>query len=214
LDGGPTGHWEHFWDANQASAVVLEDETAQLEKLIYVLTNPVGLVKKASDWPGATALDAVLTGRQIVASRPKHFFRDDDDGGAMPEAITLAFEPPPGLVHLPREAYCNLVRDRVECVEREAAATRDETGATVLGRKRILAQRWQDRPADAEPRRQLSPGVACRDKWRRIELLRRNKLFQLLYRAAFDAFRSGVAAIFPMGTWSLRFRASIEISSA
>ena len=69
------GRWEHFWDANQASAVVLEDDAAQLDKLIYVLTNPVGLVRKADDWPGATALSAILSGQPVVATRPAHFPR-------------------------------------------------------------------------------------------------------------------------------------------
>ena len=60
------GRWEHFWDANQASAVVLEDDAAQLDKLTYVLTNPVGLVERAADWPGATALPSIVTGRPIL----------------------------------------------------------------------------------------------------------------------------------------------------
>jgi len=208
------GRWEHFWDANQASAVALEGEAAQLDKLTYVLTNPVGLVEKASEWPGATALHAVLTGRPVVATRPKHFFRDDDDGGAMPESVTLTFEPPPALAHLSREQYARLIQDGVARAEQEAAARRREGGTAVLGRKRILSQRWNDGPSDAEPRRELSPTLACRDKWRRIERLKENKLFQKLYRAAFHAFRAGVAATFPLGTWSMRFRASIQISTA
>lgn len=41
-----------------------------------------------------------------------------------------------------------------------------------------------------------------------------NKLFQKLYRAAFEEFKRGLAAVFPLGTWSMRFRASIQISTA
>jgi putative transposase len=208
------GRWEHFWDANQASAVALEGEAAQLDKLVYVLANPVGLVEEAGDWPGATAIHAILTGRTIIASRPKHFFREGEDGGAMPETVTITFTPPPALAHLPRDRYVRLIQDNVALLEKEATSRRRENGTTVLGRKRILRQRWDDRPADAEPRRELSPSLACRDKWRRFERLRQNKLFQKLYRAAFQAFRAGVAATFPLGTWSMRFRASIQISTA
>jgi putative transposase len=208
------GRWEHFWDANQASAVVLEDEAAQLDKLTYVLTNPVGLVDKASDWPGATALPAIVADLHIVARRPKHFFRDDEDGGSMPETIAVRFEPLPAMAHLSRAEYLRLIQERVTVIEKEAAARRRDTGAVVLGRKHILAQHWNDRPADAEPRRQLSPGVACRDKWRRVERLKQNKLFQALYRAAFEGVRAGTAAHFPLGTWSMRFRAAIQISTA
>jgi putative transposase len=208
------GRWEHFWDANQASAVALEDEAAQLDKMVYVLTNPLGLVEKARDWPGASALDAIVNSRPVIARRPGHFFRDDEEGGAMPETVTVTFVPPPALAHMEGAEYVRLVRETVARSEEDAAARRRETGETVLGRTRVLAQRWQDRPADAEPRRELSPALACRDKWRRIERLGQNKLFQTLYRAAFQAFRAGLAAVFPSGTWSLRFHAPIQISSA
>ncbi|MES1204854.1 MAG: hypothetical protein ABUS79_02850 [Pseudomonadota bacterium] len=208
------GRWEHFWDGNQASAVVLEDEVAQLDKLIYILTNPIGLVERADEWPGATGLHAIVTGRPIVATRPKHFFRGDDDGGAMPETITVTFAPPPALAYRSYDEYVHLIQEKVASEENRTATSRREAGAVVLGRKQVLAQRWDDRPKDAEPRRQLSPAVACRDKWHRIECLNRNKLFQNLYRAAFEGFRVGVATIFPVGTWAMRFRASIQISTA
>jgi REP element-mobilizing transposase RayT len=208
------GRWEHFWDANQASAVVLEDEAAQLDKLVYVLANPIGLVEKASDWPGATALPAITGGRPIVATRPKHFFRDVSDGGAMPDIVTGVFEPPPALAYLSRQDYVHLVQQHLATIETAAEIGRRKAGVGVLGRRKILAQRWSDKPADVEPRGQLSPALACRDKWRRIERLKENKLFQALYRAAFEGFRVGVAAVFPFGTWGMRFRAVIQISTA
>ncbi|HXJ23090.1 MAG TPA: hypothetical protein VMT03_22925 [Polyangia bacterium] len=208
------GRWEHFWDASQASAVVLEDMAAQVDKVVYVLANPVGLVEKADEWPGATAIHAIVTAGTVVAVRPKHFFRNDDDGGEMPQTVTINFEPPPALIHLPRPEYIRLVRERLAAVETEAASRRRDIGAGVLGRKKVLSQHWNGRPADVEPRRQLSPALACRDKWRRIERLKQNKLFQTLYRAAFDGFRSGAATMFPLGTWSMRFRAAIQISTA
>lgn len=208
------GRWEYFWDANQPSAVLLEDEAAQIDKLGYVLTNPVGLVARAAEWPGATALHSILTEVPVVAFRPRHFFRDDDQGGSMPDAVTLFFQAPPALARLARPEYAALLRDHVATVEAKAAAARKSTGCGVLGPKRILAQRWNNRPQTAEPRRQISPAVACRDKWRRIERLKQNKLFQTLYRAAFDSFRSGLAALFPPGTWCMRFRAAIQIGTA
>jgi len=208
------GRWEHFWDASQASAVVLDDEAAQLDKLVYVLANPVGLVANATDWPGATAIHAILAGGSVIATRPKHFFRDIDEGGEMPTSVTITFAPPPALAYLTPPHYLRLLREKLATLEAEAAAARRTAGTAVLGRNKILSQRWNDRPPDAEPRRQISPTLASRDKWRRIEGLARNKLFQALYRAAFEGFRAGAAAIFPFGTWCMRFRAAIQISSA
>jgi REP element-mobilizing transposase RayT len=208
------GRWEHFWDSNQASAVLLEDEAGQLDKVVYTLANPVGLVEKAAGWPGATALHAVLSGKTVVAKRPEHFFRTEDDGGGMPPTVEVSFLPPPLFSTLSSEDYRSLVKEHVDELETEAAVARREAGTTVLGQRRILAQRWRDKPSDAEPRRQLSPNVACRDKWLRIERLQLNKLFQEVYRDARHAFRAGLEAVFPWGTWLMRIRAPVRVSSA
>jgi hypothetical protein len=194
--------------------VLLEDEAGQLDKVVYTLANPVGLVEKAADWPGATALHAVLSGTTVVAKRPEHFFRTEEDGGGMPATLELSFLPPPLFGTLSSEDYRSQIKESVEEVEAEAAVARRGAGTAVLGKRRILAQRWNEKPSDAEPRRQLSPSVACRDKWLRIERLQLNKRFQEIYRAARHAFRAGLEAIFPCGTWLMRFRAPVQVSSA
>jgi hypothetical protein len=199
---------------NQASALLVEDGAAQLDKIVYTLTNPVGLVDKAADWPGATSLHAVLSGTTVLAKRPEHFFRTEDAGGDMPATLEVSFSPPPGFSELPSRDYRALVKEHVDSAETEAAVARRTAQTTVLGRRRILAQRWFDKPSDAEPRRQLGPNVACRDKWLRIERLHLNKRFQAIYRAARDAFRAGLEAIFPCGTWLIRIRAPVQVSSA
>ncbi len=204
------GRWEYFWDANQASVVLLEEDAAQIDKLVYVLANPIGLVKNAADWPCATSVHTLESGASTTASIPKHFFRDDDAGGAMPATVSVTFEPPPSLAHLPRDHYASAVAELL-CM---TALERGESGKAVLGPKKILEQHWNDSPSTPEPRRQISPTVACRDKWRRIERLQMNKLFQKVYRQAFDAFRTGLTAMFPLGTWAIQFRAAIAISTA
>ena len=77
-----------------------------------------------------------------------------------------------------------MVLERVRIVEETAAAERRRTGATVLGRKNVLAQKWIERPGTWEPRRQLSPRVAARSKWSRIEALLRSRAFRDTYAAA------------------------------
>jgi hypothetical protein len=101
----------------------------------------------------------------------------------MPRTVEILFSPPPALARLRQQEYVRLVEDKVAAVQ----VDRRQEGTHVLGPHRILAQRWDARPSDAEPRRELSPAVACRDKWRRIERLLMNKLFLEVYRAAFLA---------------------------
>ncbi len=168
------------WDANQASAVLLEDDAAQVEKLVYVLANPNGLVYKATDWPGATSVHTLATGTSVTATMPGHFFRDDKSGGSMPSSVSVAFQAPPTLAHLPRNQYAATITDLLDI----ATENLRKTGRAVLV------------------------------KWLRIERLQMNKAFQTFSGHAFEAFRKGLEAIFPLGTWAMRFRAAIAISTA
>jgi 1-acyl-sn-glycerol-3-phosphate acyltransferase len=74
-----------------------------------------------------------------------------------------------------------------------------------------LRQRPTDRPDSQEPRREISPRVAAKNKWRRIEALLRNKAFQLAYAKARDAFKRGVTDVmFPEGTyWLVKFAGAL-----
>ena len=58
-------------------------------------------------------------------------------------------------------------------------------------------------PNTHEPRRGLSPPIASKNKWARIEALQRNKAFIEQYREARIEKLAGRDAIFPAGTWWL-----------
>ena len=199
------GRWENFWSSEQTSVVRLVEPDDIIDKMTYALTNPVkdGLVEKAHHWPGATALGAIIHNKPLVASRPRHFFRDKD--GPMPEVISLFFPPPRAFKDLTPKEFAARVLERVRIVEETAAAERRRTGARVLGRRAVLDQKWRDRPVSREPRRQLNPRVAARSKWSRIEALLRNLAFRDAYTAARAALVAGIRdVIFPAGTYWLR----------
>ena len=196
------GRWENFWASEQTSVVRLVDPDDILAKMTYALSNPVKdrLVERARHWPGASS----LAGKPLTATRPRHFFRDDGD---MPETITLAISRPKAFKELDDAAFAQLVLDRVRGVEEAVANERHRTGEHVLGRRAVLAQRWSDRPATREPRRQLDPRVAAKSKWSRIEALMRNRDFRAAYAAARKSFIAGIRdVVFPAGTyWLCRF---------
>jgi hypothetical protein len=198
------GRWENFWSSEQTSVVRLVGPEDVLDKMVYALTNPVkdGLVERADHWPGVTSLDALRHGRSVIGLRPRHFFRED---GSMPETVELRFERPAGFEHLTRVEFLKLVMERVKSVEDVARAKRLQTGSRVLGRRGVLAQDWRDRPRSREPRRDLSPRVAARNKWSRIEALLRNQAFRDAYVKARTTFLQGVRdVVFPAGTYWLR----------
>jgi REP element-mobilizing transposase RayT len=196
------GRWENFWSSEQTSVVRLVEPSDVLDKMTYALTNPVkdGLVEKAHHWPGVSSLTAQLHGRSLSARRPRHFFRDE---GPMPEVVTLSFATPRGFEHLTAHEFATLVLERVRQVEE---TSRLNVGARAPASwAAILAQRWADRPRTREPRRGLSPRIAARSKWSRIEALLRSRAFRDAYVAARARFIEGVRdVVFPAGTYWLR----------
>jgi putative transposase len=198
------GRWENLWSSEQTSVVRLVDFNDVVDKMVYALTNPVkdGLVERADQWPGVTSLDSLFHPKPLVATRPKHFFREE---GPMPETASLSFVYPPELDNRTPEEFALLVINKIRAVEEVAAAERRRNGSKVLGRKAILAQKWSDSPISHEPRRQLNPRVAARSKWSRIEAFFSNRAFRDAYADAREAFAAGVRdVLFPAGTYWLR----------
>jgi putative transposase len=203
------GRWENFWAAEQTSVVRLTSAQDVLEKLVYALTNPVKdhLVEKALQWPGVSSYSAMVENRALRATRPQHFFRET---GAMPEAVTLHFARPVGFEHLTHAAWAALLEQRVKEAEDSARSQRRRSGLLVLGAKAVLRQSWVSRPKSVEPRRKLSPRVAAKNKWKRIEALLHNKAFLLAYHDARQAFQLKMrTVVFPDGTYWLRRFASV-----
>jgi putative transposase len=195
------GRWEAFWAPNSYSAVRLVSPSDVLDKAAYVLANPVaaGLVGSGNVWPGLWSPPEWIGGDALEVGRPKHFF---DPKGALPDTLELRLTTPPGF-------------DSAEEFREELARalTERETEARLLWRARggfagvarVLAQKPTARPPPGEPRRALSPRVAARDKWKRIEMLGRLVEFLRSYRNAWTARRAGKAdVVFPFGTYLLR----------
>ena len=83
-------------------------------------------------------------------------------------------------------------------------AHRAKTGARVMGRRAVRAQSWRARPHSRERRFGLSPRVAARNKWARIEALQRNARFIEAYRDARARWLAHQPTLFPAGTYWLR----------
>jgi hypothetical protein len=131
------GRWENLWASGQTSVVQLMTRDAVIDKLVYAVTNPVldGLVERVHHWPGVNGLAALVSGRPLCATRPRHFFRSD---GAMPAEIEMRLSIPERLGSATE--FIEEVKRRVRLSEEETAAKRRQTGCRVLGRRRVLRQ--------------------------------------------------------------------------
>jgi hypothetical protein len=121
----------------------------------------------------------------------------------MPDEVALELTVPPGFDSAEefRQQLITALEVREDQAEKEARAK----GGGFLGRTKVLSQKATARPPPFEPRQNLNPRVAARDKWKRIEVLARLSEFLTDYREAWCARRAGqLDAIFPQGTYLMR----------
>jgi hypothetical protein len=130
----------------------------------------------------------------------------------MPEAVEMQLAIPPELG--PAADVLAELRGRVQADEAARAAERQRTGGRVCGRRAVLNQSWRSQPTTHEPRRKLRPRVAAQSKWARIEALPRNRAFVAAYTRARVAWRDGIPALFPPGTYWLGRLAQVPVAKA
>ena len=196
------GRGESFWNGESYSGVRLVGKEDVLAKMAYILANPVeaGLVRRGSDWPGAWSDPRLLGGKPLKIRRPKGFF---DEKGNLPEVVELRLVPPPAFDN--HAAFVELVLQSLAEAEQTAIARIEGEGRSFLGLAGVLSQSVDSRPATSAPMHGLNPRIACRSKWKRIEVLQRLKEFVRQYKEALADWRRGVRdALFPPGTWHMR----------
>jgi len=195
---------ESFWAPSSYSAVALEHHEDIVDKMVYVLANPVSarLVRQGSQWPGLRSMPTQIGGMALEFKRPARFFRSKG-ARAMAESASLVLATPPGFQSL--EALRQIVASRLDAKEKGEAARAEADGRAVVGATRAMATRPTDRPRHVEPLRSLNPRVACRDKGKRVAALRRLVEFLHAYRCAFRRWREGASdVVFPAGTYLMR----------
>lgn len=195
------GREESFWAPNTYSAVALETPDDVVDKIAYVLANPVaaGLVPRGRDWPGLWSDPDLIGGAPAEVERPAVFF---DPDGPMPASVLLRLHRPEGFSSA--EDFDSRVRDALASLERQAAQDLRAEKRSFLGVRGVLAQEPFERATSREPAGALNPRIACRDKWKRIEALSRLAAFLENYRAALAAWRRGIRdVLFPAGTYHL-----------
>lgn len=203
------GRWEGFWSVSQRySAVRLLTVNDAIDKMVYVLANPVraGLVAKGEQWPGLILNPAV--GTEHDASRPVHFFRQDNR--RLPQTATLKLAPLPGI----DESDLREMQRRLLEAEHDIREEFRSEGKRFMGRRKVMEQRWYRRARGAERRRRLNPHIACRDKELRIAALRARQDFIAQHERARRKWTSGSRrVVFPEGTYMMRVNYGVRCQS-
>ncbi len=195
------------WDHEATSVVRLLTPAAVVEKIAYVLANPVaaGLVRHAREWPGVT-VDAGELGRGVLhATRPSVYL--DPENPQWLEETTLPLALPPAIEQENAEGFRQQVAAELERQEAQAHAEVERQGLRFLGAERASKVSPYERATSAEALRDRNPTFAVGreqgDAWQTAAAAVR--AFRASYRAALERWRAGVrSAVFPVGTWWMR----------
>ncbi|XYH95904.1 transposase [Sorangium sp. So ce1128] len=200
--------WEGpVWDHEATSVVRLLTRAAVVEKIAYVLANPVaaGLVQHACEWPGAKVEVSDLGRGALRAARPAAYL--DPENPQWPEEITLLLALPPAIEQDSAETFRCQVAAELERQEAQAHAELQRRGLHFLSAERASEVSPYDRATSSEALGDCNPTFAVGreqgDAWRVAATAVR--AFRSLYRAALERWRAGIrSAVFPPGTWWMR----------
>ncbi|HRI63431.1 MAG TPA: transposase [Polyangium sp.] len=206
--------WEgSVWDSEQTSVVELLTRDAIVEKIAYVLANPVaaGAVFVADEWPGAKTRVADIGRAVFNTRRPRVYF----DATNWPEVMALPIELPPMI----GEADADSFREDVQkALEHEVAVARTTIAPeNVLGPIRAATISPETRAMTPEPTRKRNPTFAAGRGHGDIaaSAARAVTTFRSAYRAALARWHARDRNVeFPPGTWWMRIFHAVSIAGS
>jgi putative transposase len=189
---------EVVWEPNVAySAVELSGQAEALDKVAYVLLNPVsaGLVRAPELWPGSVSTLETLFAGSVNAGRPAVWFRE-----SAAERVGLALSAPPCFPD--QAAYLKALKALLASRLAQLRAEFRRQGRGFVGSNRVRKNSVTDQPTTRKSRFGSSPTFSAltRATWHAAR--ERLRAFRRAYHEAYRAWRSGKRDVeFPPGTW-------------
>ena len=201
---------EVVWEPNVAcSAVELSGPSEILDKVAYVLLNPVsaGLVPTPGQWPGLVTTPRALRAGSLAAEHPGVWFRSQS-----PTAEMLGLTMP---THFPdQEQYFDALEEIVATRLEQLKQEMHKKGRRFLGTAGVRKTRFSQRPTKAKQRFGRNPTFSALTRSRWLAAVRKLRAFRAAYRDAYDAWRNGHReTAFPLGTWWMAERLGVPIAS-
>jgi putative transposase len=209
--------WEGpFWEPGGVSAVRLLTPAAVVEKIAYVLANPVaaGLVRHAHEWPGLKVRVGDIGRGVLHAGRPVVYF--DPANPQWPEHAAFPITLPPGIEKDGADGFRRTVAAELAQLEAQAHEDMRRQGHRFLGAEEARAISPYDRATSFEALRARNPTFAVGreqgDAWRAAAAALR--VFRASYRGALERWCAGMRdALFPVGTWWMRVFHRADVNS-
>jgi REP element-mobilizing transposase RayT len=202
-----------MWDSEPTNRVELCTPQAVIEKLAYIMANPVdaALVHRAEDWPGIITLPHDLGTRTWTIERPDFYF--DSDNPQWPKTATLRLTMPQ--TPWVQEEVRRRVGQELRHLESEAHQRTRAKGWRVLGRSAVLRSSPYERATSWEPLQSLNPNIAVGRGQRQVffQAVKILQTFRQAYRKALEKWREGCRnVVFPPATWQMHWLHGVRVA--
>lgn len=186
-----------FWSRRYQAIAVADEDTAQIDRLVYILRHGVKehLVARPQDWPGPHGVTALIEGTALsglwIDRTLEHRLRRkgrEFDLRACCSIESLLLSPLPCWRELPEATFRARVEELVAEVEAEGRRLARERGEPV-GRDRVQRQHPHERPMRSK--RSPPPFVHAACKAMRLAMVEAYRAFVVAYRAAAARLRAG-----------------------
>jgi len=209
-EAGRLVRWrEKFWGRRYQAIPVSDEEAAQVERLRYVLAHGCkeGLVERLRDWPGVSAVRALLDGEPLEGlwfdRTQEHRARRRGVAFERLEFATsysVQLEPLPCWAHLPTAEYRRRIEAEVDFIERQAARKRELLKQPARGPAAICAQ--EPHAAPEKLKKSPAPRFHAASRKIRQELYEGYRYFVAAFRDASARLRAGEpVVVFPAGSF-------------
>ena len=199
----PSRRLDAVWTSAQSfSATLLLNANAILDELVYTYTNPVkdGLVRDYRDWPGFNTRPGHWREPERSVRRPDVYFKNT------PEVLNYRLSAPAQLDG-PIEQVISTVELHIRQAQTQIAIDLAAQRRSVLGAKAIRSVDPFASPTTQRPVGDLNPQLAAGGDADALSNAKKAlKMFRLAYRAAWQCFKANASAVFPGGTWLMRWR--------
>lgn len=197
------------WDIDGYNDVKLCDADSVLEKILYVMANPVAaaLVRKPSQWPGFISLPRHYEGTVFDIERPRVFFRQEgksQKASVVPPRAKLELTVPPQFEKMSGAEFRKLLSEKLKGEVENLHESHHLNGKKFLGKEGVVAMPADHRPPSekATLEREIIPHFACSDKEFRKKYTEQFKAFWRDHREAYRSFRKGDRTVeFPAGSY-------------
>jgi len=205
---------DSFWSGQQTNVVVNEDPEDILERIKYVMGNPVadGLERRGQDhkslrlrWPRPPE----------VVKRPPFFWRPSEKGGTVPDTVELVFHRPRGFDALSDEELDHLIETRIQTYEQEMREAREAAGLPFLCDSPEANRDPRAFPKSPPRLFRLAPLIGARLKAVRLRAIERLRAFRQAHAQARAEMRAGKTdVVFPYGTFLAARRWNVKLAPA